>query len=73
MGGMKHVGGHGGERVSAECCLHPHVLKDYLFVSINKDRGGMNGELLYHSRGTAQPHYHIHAHTLCLSTLISCV
>lgn len=54
--GLKRVGGHGGEKVSAECCLHPRVLKEYLFVSINKDRGGVNGGQLYHSRGSAQPH-----------------
>lgn len=52
-GVLKCVGGHGGEKVSAECCLHPQVLKVDLFVSINKDRGGVDGEQLYHSRGIA--------------------
>lgn len=52
-GRLKLLGGHGGKKVSAECCLHPRVLKEYLFVSINKDRGGVNGGRLYHSRGRA--------------------
>lgn len=44
------MGGHGGEKVAAECCLHPRVRRDDLFVSINKDRGGENEELLDRSR-----------------------
>lgn len=36
-GGVKSVGGHGGEKGGVECCLHP-LPKQYLFVSINKKR-----------------------------------
>lgn len=37
VGAMMHVGGHGGEKVNAECCPHPPAVKEDLFVSINKD------------------------------------
>lgn len=54
-GGIKHVGGHGGEKVSA-VLSPPTGPKRDLFVSINNDCGGEDGGQLYHSRGRAQTH-----------------
>lgn len=40
IGWLKHVGGHGGDKVSADCCLQSQCLSEDLFVSINKVHGG---------------------------------
>lgn len=61
-GDLMQVGGRGGEKVAAECCLCPRVLGECLFVSINKDSGGANGGQLFTTK-VAEGGTRIHTHT----------